>query len=353
MSGSEKVAKTERLLNLIALLLKSRRPVPFIDIAGQVIGYNDDARLDSIEKRFDRDKAELRNMGIPVEYVDTGDSDTSGYVIPKDRFFLGKIELDSEDAILLAMAARAARVTHTSPVMKESFASAMRKLSIDLPPLEDIPFEAAPVMQISSGNAKASTILQSISAAVYAKKTITFDYAAVTSSKPPERRVVDPYGLGISRGEWYFVGRCHARRAVRMFKLTRVLGTVGLVGPSDSVNEFEIPHGFKITDHLRRESWDFGESAPEKVRVRVPEALGRQLVESSSIRWEAEEKKAPGGETIIATEARDPERLVDWLFSLGHEVRIIEPKAVVDIAKKRLAALEALYTGDRGEGRTT
>lgn len=180
MSGPEKVAKTERLLNLISLLLRSRKPVPFAEIAGQVIGYNDEARLDSIEKRFDRDKAELRNMGIPVDYVNTGDADTAGYIIPKDKFFLGKIELDSEDGILLSMAARAAKLSNTSPLMREAFASAMRKLSIDLPALE-MPFEPAPIMQVSSGNAKASANLQTICAAVYAKKNRS------PSSTPPRR----------------------------------------------------------------------------------------------------------------------------------------------------------------------
>ena len=62
-----KISKTERLLNLISFMLRTPRPVPFSQIAGHVVGYDDEARIDSIEKRFDRDKAELRNMGIPVK----------------------------------------------------------------------------------------------------------------------------------------------------------------------------------------------------------------------------------------------------------------------------------------------
>lgn len=350
MSGPEKVAKTERLLNLISLLLRSRKPVPFADIAGQVIGYNDEARLDSIEKRFDRDKAELRNMGIPVDYVDTGDPETAGYIIPKDKFFLGKVELDSEDGILLSMAARAAKLSHTSPLMREAFASAMRKLSIDLPPLE-IPFEPAPIMQVSSGNAKASANLQTICAAVYAKKTIAFEYAAAQDGAAEERRVVDPFGLGISRGDWYFVGRCHTRRAVRMFKLARVSGQVGMTGASDSVNEFEIPADFKITDHLRREAWDFGEKDPVRVRVRVPVDLAPQLAHGASVRWEVEKGSETDGHVVAATEVRGVERLLDWIFSLGPTVRVIDPPAVVDLAKKRILSLKSRYADLLREGK--
>ena len=348
MSGqqeqSEKVTKTERLLNLISLLLRARQPVPFSEIAGQVIGYNDAARLDSIEKRFDRDKAELRNMGIPVEYVDTGDPETAGYVIPKDRFFLNKIELDESDAVLLKTAARSAAFTQTSPLMRDALGSAMRKLSVDLPSFDDVPVEAAPVMQMSSGTSRASVNLQTICAAVYAKKTIAFEYAAAGSEKTGKRNV-DPYGLGISRGEWYLVGYCRLRKAVRMFKLARVVGNVTMTGPSDSVNEFGIPAGFKIRDHLNREAWDFGESAPLTVKVRVPKDLASQLVHRSGIRWEALD--LPAGETVtLKTEVRTVERLLDWCFSQGPDVRILEPPGVVKEARKRLAALLLKYAGE-------
>jgi predicted DNA-binding transcriptional regulator YafY len=347
MASQEKVAKTERLLNLISLLLKARRPVPFSDIAGQVIGYNDSARIDSIEKRFDRDKAELRNMGIPVDYVDTGDPDTAGYVIPKEKFFLGKLDFDSRDALLLAAAARSGTLAHASALMKEALASAMRKLSVDLPLPDDLGFEPAPVLQISSGSQKASANLQTICAAVYAKKTIAFDYAGAGQGAQEARRTVDPYGLGISRGEWYLVGYCHARAAVRMFKLARLPGQVSLTGASDSANEFEIPAGFKISDHLHREAWDFGDSSPITVAVRAPRELAAQLVQRGSIRWElaGDGQDARADSSVVSTQVRSVDRLIDWLFSLGPEVTVVGPREVRERARRRLAAMRAKYAG--------
>src|SRR5204863_5376054 len=63
-----KIAKTERLLNLVAFLLSSRTAVPFSKIKGRVSGYDDDATPEALEKRFDRDKAELRALGVPIVY---------------------------------------------------------------------------------------------------------------------------------------------------------------------------------------------------------------------------------------------------------------------------------------------
>lgn len=159
--SQNKVSKTERLLNLISFMLRSRRPVPFAKIAGHVVGYDDEARLDSIEKRFDRDKAELRNMGIPVEYVDGGSPEASGYVIPRDRFFLREIELDRLDTLILSLAGRSGPVTVGSPLIKEAFSSALRKLAVDAPLTEaEAPAVRASLLQVSSGHAKVTEILR-------------------------------------------------------------------------------------------------------------------------------------------------------------------------------------------------
>ena len=65
--GDPKVLKLERQLNLVSYLLSARAPVPFSDIRGRVVGYDDDATPDAVEKRFDRDKSDLRDIGDELE----------------------------------------------------------------------------------------------------------------------------------------------------------------------------------------------------------------------------------------------------------------------------------------------
>ena len=76
-----KVLKLERQLNLVSYLLSARAPVPFADIRGRVVGYDDEATPDAVEKRFDRDKADLRAIGVNIDYVTSDSFGRAGYVI--------------------------------------------------------------------------------------------------------------------------------------------------------------------------------------------------------------------------------------------------------------------------------
>src|SRR5205814_4718780 len=62
-AAKEEVSKTERILNLVSFLLKERRPVPWREIAGRVVGYDDGSDPKSLERRFERDKSALKEMG--------------------------------------------------------------------------------------------------------------------------------------------------------------------------------------------------------------------------------------------------------------------------------------------------
>ena len=351
-----KISKTERLLNLISFMLRTPRPVPFSQIAGHVVGYDDEARLDSIEKRFDRDKAELRNMGIPVEYVDSGDQDTSGYIIPRDKFFLREIELDSGDAILLAMAGRWGALALKS-LMRDAFDSALRKLSIDMPMIGNLPAESASFLQVGRGHQNATDNLQVICAAIFGRRTIRFDYAGRRDAKPG-RRKVDPYGLGLSEGEWYLVAYCHARDDVRMFKLARIVGNAVLTGASDAGPEFDIPQGFRVDDHLNRRPWDWGGEEMVEVRLEMPRDLAAQLRHEATLRFELLDLKGDklddlgltkADRVILKFDVRSPGRMLDWILSLGSDVRILEPASLRKEALERLDQFLARY--QEGSGR--
>ncbi|MCA9320472.1 MAG: WYL domain-containing protein [Planctomycetes bacterium] len=340
-----KVTKTERLLNLISFMLRSPQPVPFSLIAGHVVGYDDEARLDSIEKRFDRDKAELRNMGIPVEYYDSGSPENSGYLIPRDKFFLGRLQLDGGDALLLSLAGRVGTIAFAAPSMKGAFQSALRKLAVDLPEIGDLPAESASMLQVSSGLQRASDVLPVICSAVFGRRRIRFGYAGRKDAKPLKRHV-EPYGLGVSDGEWYVVGRDLERDAVRMFKLARIAKTVTFSGASDSGPEFEIPQDFRISERLHRNAWEFGEGETVRVSVCLPRVMGEHL----SRQHRATIESTTEHEVVLAFDAANPTTLVDQIFSLGPEAKITGPAELVRAAADRLDEMLARYdTGDRAE----
>jgi proteasome accessory factor B len=57
--------KVERLVNLTALLLDTPRPLTLDEVAEMVPGY--EASGESLRRMFERDKEELRGLGVPVE----------------------------------------------------------------------------------------------------------------------------------------------------------------------------------------------------------------------------------------------------------------------------------------------
>jgi proteasome accessory factor B len=99
--------KTERLLNLVICLLATRRYLTVQQIRGAVPGYDQDTE-DAFRRMFERDKEELRELGIPLE---TGTStsahdDELGYRIARRDYELPEISLEADEAAALGLAAR-------------------------------------------------------------------------------------------------------------------------------------------------------------------------------------------------------------------------------------------------------
>ena len=102
------MAKLDRLLNLTAALLETRVPMTAEEIRARVPGYSTDSD-EAFHRAFERDKDDLRELGIPVETVTVGhhEQPRSAYTIERDRYELPDpgFELDELAAIQLAATA--------------------------------------------------------------------------------------------------------------------------------------------------------------------------------------------------------------------------------------------------------
>lgn len=102
--SAERIDKTERLLNLTLALLATKRPMTKAEIFEQIPGYS--GSPESMERMFERDKDELRDLGVTVEVLPTDAyfNDEQGYqIIPRD-FFLEDISFTYEESLWLAIA---------------------------------------------------------------------------------------------------------------------------------------------------------------------------------------------------------------------------------------------------------
>src|SRR5262245_4712460 len=129
---ASRVPKAERILNLIAVLLSRREPVPIAEILGKVTGYDDDASKSTLMRRFERDKQVLRKMGIPIDHCPPTTYATEGYTISRESYFLDELELpDGGPTLLRALFFAAAR--GPSGELQDDLRAALLKLGFEVP----------------------------------------------------------------------------------------------------------------------------------------------------------------------------------------------------------------------------
>jgi proteasome accessory factor B len=298
--------KTERLMNLLIMLLVQKRYVTKERIRDILYpGSSDEA----FEKMFERDKEELRSLGVPIE-VGTSDplfDDDPGYRISPSEFALPDISLTADEASVVALATKVWEHAR----LAEATSEAVRKLTAAGVELD---VAALDLVQPRLGAAEPS--FDVFLEAAQERTPVVFDYQRATA--PPATRHVQPWGVVRSSGRWYVVGFDTDRSAERVFRLSRVRGEVRRDGAPGS---YEIPEGTDVRSIA-------GRLAPEPTEmhavVLVRPGTGHPL------RRGAESVEAgvpgPGGGTwdrVVIT--RTSGDLASEVLSYGPDAFVVEP----------------------------
>src|SRR5215468_5329225 len=93
--------RTERLLDLVALLLDAREPITWAELREAFPEDYGAPSDEAAERKFERDKAELLELGIPVTYIQGDDERRDGYVVDREEYYLPEIGLTPEELALL------------------------------------------------------------------------------------------------------------------------------------------------------------------------------------------------------------------------------------------------------------
>src|SRR5512142_308683 len=266
---STPMQKDQRLLDLAALLLKAAEPVSWREIQEQ---FADDyaGKGEAAIRKFERDKADLLELGIPVRWV-AGDEDLpAGYLIDKDEFYLPDLKLPPEDLALLYVAGSAALAQGTFPYARD-LAHALNKLSFAASAPGASESAAAAARRLSAEDAEAPPAvarwLEELSRAIAHKKRVHLVYRGAERRQDTDRDV-DPYGLFQKGGAWYLAGFCHLRDDIRTFHLGRVVSlTVNPAAPRTP--DFKVRSDFALAEVAAREAWEFRVHAPQRCRVRL------------------------------------------------------------------------------------
>jgi predicted DNA-binding transcriptional regulator YafY len=231
--------RRERLLNLLAALLESRPGLTREEIVTNVtLGYP--SGRESARKAFERDKASLRAMGVPLQ-EQTRDNESRYRVDPKE-YYLPDLELSEEELAALHVA-----VTAIGLGAGGEGAGALMKLGglegTGGMPVAELPFvdTLAPLFDASRRR------------------------CVVELTYRGKARRVEPWGLTSKFGHWYLVGQDLGVGDMRVFRADRIDGDVVATEPG----AFTVPADFRADAYLADQPWEYGEGRATTVRIRI------------------------------------------------------------------------------------
>jgi predicted DNA-binding transcriptional regulator YafY len=337
--GDPKVLKLERQLNLVSFLLSARAPVPFSKIRGKVVGYDDDASPDAVEKRFDRDKADLRGIGVNIEYVSGDVFGRAGYVIDPRDYYLRETTLEPEDAMLLAVLQRTLGVVDDA--LGRNLKSALAKLTIDSRLPEPLRASVGEQHLFTMGRPEKDpgrAHLAVLGEALSRRRRVQFRYHTVDAGRTGTR-TLRPYGLGLSDGNWHVVGFDESREAMRNFRLDRIRGKVAVLDKEDGT--YEVPESFDVTTHLGQEEFQLGESPRLEVKIELDE-IATWLMERRR-QGVGTLEKLEDGRGVFTVGVRNEEGFLRWMAQFGQRAHILSPPRLAQAMADRIARTRALY----------
>ena len=253
--------KTERLLGLVVCLLSSPRYLTAVQIRAAVPGYPES--FEAFKRMFERDKEELRELGIPLEtgFNSPGD-DEAGYRIPRQAYVLPEIRLEPDEAAVLSLAARVWRQAELAGAAAGALLK-LRAAGVDASGEETAQPGIEP--RLLAGEAAFGPLWE----AVRDRRPVTFAYRAAGRSEPQQRHL-QPWGVVNRHGRWYVAGHDTDRDAARVFRLSRIEGAVRFTGPAGSVI---VPEGTDVRETVRE--WDTQPPAQQRAAVlRVRQGAG-------------------------------------------------------------------------------
>ena len=312
-------------MNLVIALLGTRQYVTAAKIRATVPGYEPDdgtARADEAFKRmFERDKAELREMGVPLETGRTSVFDTEdGYRIARADYELPEITLTGEEAAAVGLALRLWESARLAGAAQSALVK-LKAAGVDVDPGRGLPIQP----RIDAGE----PAFEACYAAARDRRELTFDYRRPDEDAATRRRV-QPWGVVAWHGRWYLGGLDLDRQRPRVFRLSRVAGTPTTTGPAGA---FEPPADVDLTAMVAGQFG--GEEMAVVVRARPGTAVGLRRRATALA-------PAEDGDDRLELTTTEPWSLAGELTAYGADVVVESPAQVRDAVVERLTRLAAM-----------
>ncbi len=325
----------ERLLNLTMCLMATSRFITVSQLGELVEGYEPgvtEEEQEAFRRMFERDKAYLREIGIPLETgTDSAFSDEVGYRIRRGDYALPDIALAPDEAAALALAG----ALWSTTALAGPAASALRKLAAGGAAVGDGGLGALDGFEPRVD--ATDPAFEPCLAAVQAGRAIRFPYRKMVETGVTERHV-EPWGVLSWRGRWYLAGHDVVRGAPRVFRLSRFAGPVRPVGLGGAV---------RVPPDVDLHAMVSTQAPPDQVRtatLAVRHGTGHALRRHA--RPAPATRPAPAADMdLVEMEFADTERFARWIVGSGPDVIVLEPPELRTAVVARLRAAAAGTAG--------
>jgi proteasome accessory factor B len=327
--------RTERLLDLLALLLDAREPIPWAELREAFPEDYGSCSDEAAERKFERDKAELLELGIPVAYLQGDDERKDGYVVEREAYYLPEVGLTPEELAVLYAAGSAALASGAFPGSRD-LAHALRKIGFHNGKEFLSPRVRMELDTVQRGDELAER-LEDLRRALATRKWVQLAYYSPRSGQTTDRRV-DPYGLAMRRGIWSLVGYCHLREDIRSFQVHRIRDLK--VNPAKPRSpDFEVPIGFRLQEHVASYPWQHQIHEPIEVKFllrRELAPLAARLFPSARVEGEPQAAEVQVTATYL-------DGLLRYALSLGPPCVVISPPEAVERWKEMASRVLATH----------
>jgi proteasome accessory factor B len=315
-------SKTERLLQVVLCLTQGPRYVTKDQLREAVPDYAACPTTEAFERMFERDKNELRELGVPLETGPAGVVDEDpGYRIDRDAYALPDLHLTRDEMTAVALAARVWRERGPAAAA----ARALVKLQA-----EGVDVDAAALPAIEPRLSGGESAFEPLTLAVGARRPVRFAYRGPRDSEPRERHL-EPWGVASLRGRWYVVGFDRDRGAERVFRMSRIEGQVELDG---SPGAYEVPDGVDV----RARVGDFDAERPRSTaRLRLAPGAGHGLRRRGT--------RLPDDPDVFEVSYVDTRALADEVAAYGAAVLVEDPPELRTAVVERLRGALASAAG--------
>jgi proteasome accessory factor B len=315
-------ARAERLVNLVLCLLSSRQYLPAERIRRIVPGYADTVSDEAFFRMFERDKAELRDLGVPLETGRTPGFETGeGYRIARRDYELPDIDLEPDEAAAVALAAR----LWDSPQLGGAANGALLKLRA-----AGVEVDAEPSVLVQPRVRATEPALTPLISAVQAGQVVTFPHRGPPATQPAVR-TLEPWGVVSWRGRWYVVGHDRDRDATRCFRVSRITGPVRTLGAPGTVRR---PAGLDLLAIVA------GSAEPPPVantaRLWLAEGRAYGLRRQATVLGSMTVDGVSGD--VVAVELPGYDVAARWIAGLGPDAVVLEPAELASAVRARLVA---------------